>query len=39
MHCKKCASTNVVKNVRTPARQQKYHCRDCGVYTVTDRRT
>jgi transposase-like protein len=38
MQCKKCQSTHVVKNGRTPAGQQKYHCRDCGVYTVTDDR-
>jgi transposase-like protein len=38
MECKKCGSTNIVKNGRTPAGQQKYHCRDCGVYTVTDER-
>jgi transposase-like protein len=38
MHCKKCQSTNVVKNGRTSAGQQQYHCRDCGVYTVTDDR-
>jgi transposase-like protein len=38
MHCKQCGSTNVVKNGRTPAGQQKYHCRACGVYTVTDER-
>ncbi len=38
MPCKKCDSTNIVKNGRTPAGQQTYHCRDCGMYTVTDER-
>jgi transposase-like protein len=36
LHCKQCHSTNIVKNGRTRAGQQQYHCRDCGVYTVTD---
>jgi transposase-like protein len=34
----KCDSTNIVKNGRTPAGQQKYHGRVCGIYTVTDDR-
>jgi transposase-like protein len=38
MECKKCGSTNTVKNGRTAAGQQQYHCRACGVYTVTDDR-
>jgi transposase-like protein len=38
MHCKKCNSTNIVKNGQTPAGQQKYHCRACGIYTTTDDR-
>jgi transposase-like protein len=36
MECKKCGSTNTVKNGRTATGQQQYHCRACGVYTVTD---
>jgi transposase-like protein len=35
MECKKCGSTNTVKNGRTATGQQQYHCRACGVYTVT----
>jgi IS1 family transposase len=35
MECKKCGSTNTVKNGRTATGQQQYHCRTCGVYTVT----
>jgi len=35
MHCKKCGNTNTVKNGRTPAGQQKEHCRHCGFSTVT----
>jgi transposase-like protein len=35
MECKKCGSTNIVKNGRTATGQQQYHCRACGVYTVT----
>lgn len=31
----KCGSTNTVKNGRTSTGQQQYHCRACGVYTVT----
>jgi hypothetical protein len=38
MECKKCGSTNTVKNGRTATGQQQYHCRECGVYTVTDDR-
>ena len=38
MQGQKCGSPNTIKNGRTPAGQQKYHCRDCGVYTVTDDR-
>jgi transposase-like protein len=38
MQCKKCGGTNTVKNGRTSSGQQKYHCRDCGVHTVTDDR-
>jgi insertion element IS1 protein InsB len=36
MQCKKCGSTNTVKNGRTRHGQQQYHCRMCGVYTTTD---
>jgi transposase-like protein len=35
MECKTCGSTNTVKNGRTSTGQQQYHCRACGVYTVT----
>jgi transposase-like protein len=35
MECKKCGSTNTVKNGRTATGQQQYHCRACSVYTVT----
>lgn len=35
MECKKCGSTNIVKNGRTATGQQQYHCHACGVYTVT----
>jgi IS1 family transposase len=38
MECKKCGSTTIVKNGRTATGQQQYHCRACGVYTVTDDR-
>jgi predicted XRE-type DNA-binding protein len=38
MECKKCVSTTIVKNGRTATGQQQYHCRACGVYTVTDDR-
>jgi transposase-like protein len=38
MACKKCGSTNIVKNGRTATGQQQYHCRACGIYTVTDDR-
>jgi len=38
MRCKKCHSTHVVKNGRTPSGLQQYHCRECGVYTTTDER-
>jgi transposase-like protein len=38
MDCKKCGSTNVVKNGHTSTGQQQYHCRACGVYTVTGER-
>ena len=33
MECKKCGSTNTVKNGCTSMGQQQYHCRACGVYT------
>jgi hypothetical protein len=32
MACKKCGSTNTVKNGRTATGQQRYHCRACGAY-------
>lgn len=35
MECKKCGSTNTVKNGHTLTGQLQYHCRTCGVYTVT----
>ena len=38
MNCKKCGSINVVRNGCTRTGQQQYHCRACGVYTVTDDR-
>jgi hypothetical protein len=38
MQCKKCQRPHGVKNGRPPAGQQKYHCRDWGVYTITDDR-
>ena len=30
--CTKCQSTHVVKNGRTKAGKQKYHCQTCGAY-------
>lgn len=36
LQCKKCGSTNIKKNGRTPSGRQKYHCRACGIYTTTD---
>jgi len=39
MACTKCGSTNIVKNGRTATRQQQYHGRACGVYTVMHDRT
>jgi transposase-like protein len=33
--CKKCGSANVKKNGLTKSGRQKYHCRACGVYTIT----
>ncbi len=36
LQCKKCGSTHVKKNGRTPSGRQKYHCRVCNTYTTTD---
>ena len=30
--CTNCGSENIVKNGTRPDGQQKYHCKDCGVY-------
>ncbi len=31
-HCTKCQSENIVKNGKTKAGRQKYHCKACGAY-------
>ena len=30
--CRKCGSIDIVKNGRTKAGKQKYHCKDCHAY-------
>jgi transposase-like protein len=30
--CRKCGSINIVKNGKTQADKQKYHCKDCQAY-------
>ena len=30
--CTNCKSENIIKNGKRPDGQQKYHCKDCGIY-------
>lgn len=34
--CTNCASENIVKNGKRPNGQQKYHCKNCGVYRTIE---
>ena len=34
--CRRCGSTDLRKNGRTPSGQQKFHCKDCNFYGTLD---
>ncbi len=34
--CRKCESENIVKNGKSPAGRQKYHCKDCDFYSTLE---
>lgn len=34
--CRRCGSTALRKNGRTPTGQQKFHCKDCNFYGTLD---
>lgn len=36
LQCKTCGRWNTKKNGFRKSGRQKYHCRDCGIYTTTD---
>lgn len=36
--CHRCGSANLRKNGRTPTGQQTFHCKDCNLYSVLDRK-
>ncbi len=33
-HCRKCGSTNIIKNGTNKCGNPQYHCKDCGAYRV-----
>lgn len=35
-HCRRCDSTNLVKNGHNQAGSQQAHCHDCGAYFVLE---
>jgi transposase-like protein len=34
--CRKCGSSNIVKNDHSASGSQQYHCKNCGAYLVLD---
>ena len=34
--CRKCESSDIVKNGHSASGSQQYHCKSCGVYLVLD---
>lgn len=34
--CRKCGSTDIVKNGHSAGGSQQYHCKNCGAYLVLD---
>lgn len=34
--CRRCTSTNIQKNGRTPTGHQQIHCRDCNFYSTLE---
>jgi len=34
--CRKCGSSDIVKNGHSASGSQQYHCKNCGAYLVLD---